>query len=162
MINDLSRSLPGSPTFAPHVTLLAPVALSVPVWEVMTTLQKAINDASSRCSLRGLQLELQPAQGGSHYFQSVLAPITPTDPLLILRRACEDAFSIHRPTPYFPHLSLLYGDITDQERSDIADRVNRENRLPSAISVEEVVLVKALGKVQDWEIACTVNLVQDG
>jgi 2'-5' RNA ligase len=109
-IEDLIKAEAGSPAFEPHITLLHPISKSIPLESITTTLQNIAQELDLRA--KPLWLDLKPAQAGTFYYQSVLAPVVikSNDTLSSLRSACEEAFDLKNEKTYFPHLSLLYGD----------------------------------------------------
>ena len=154
LIQRLATARTDSPTFTSHITLLHPIPITTPLSDLLTSLRDVITKVSQHHSLHNLSLSILPAQGGNHYYQSVFAPVHPHPALSALREACAQAFGIDAPK-YSPHLSLLYGDLTGEERKGIAHRVNAQrDDLLQRISVRGIALVKVQGLVEDWvEIA---------
>ncbi|GFZ49250.1 hypothetical protein JCM24511_07000 [Saitozyma sp. JCM 24511] len=146
LVNQLADEQPPALRFEPHVTLYHPVALDRPLDEVVASLRSLASHVKGP-----LRLELLPAQGGQHYYQSVLAPVVPDEALLALRAAAEASWGpIEKP--YFTHLSLLYGDLDDERRACIAKGVNELRALPKALELDSVVLVRAVGRADEWEV----------
>jgi 2'-5' RNA ligase len=146
LINQLADEEPPTLRFEPHVTLYHPIALDSPLDEVVALLRRLASHV--KCQLR---LELLPAQGGQHYYQSVLAPVVPNEALLALRAAAEASWGpIEKP--YFAHLSLLYGDLDDGRRAGVAKGVNELGALPTGLELDSVVLVRAVGRADEWEV----------
>jgi hypothetical protein len=50
-------------------------------------------------------------------------------------------------------MSLLYGDISDERRRELARAANELGGLPRVVRMEEVVVVRAKGRADEWEIA---------
>ena len=105
-----------------------------------------------------LSLSLQPAQAGTHYYQSVLAPVSSDDALSRLREACEKAFKWEGKGVYFPHLSLLYGDLDKERRDVLAQKVNEEMTLVGEVEIEEIAVVDCTGSADQWKTVATVSL----
>jgi 2'-5' RNA ligase len=105
-----------------------------------------------------LCVSLQPAQAGTHYYQSVLAPVSPDEALSRLREACEKAFKWKGKGVYFPHLSLLYGDLDKERRDELAQKVNEEMTLVGNVEIEEIAVVDCTGTADQWETVATVSL----
>ncbi|WVF67062.1 hypothetical protein IAT40_001806 [Kwoniella sp. CBS 6097] len=159
LINELASLEPASPTFEPHITLLHPIDLSVPLSEVHKTLRQAIDATSDEeGSLKDFTVQLSPAQSGSKYYQSVLAPVRPASKLLALRKECEKAFGLKELPKYFPHLSLLYGELSGKRRDEIADVANRQGELDK-VEVDVVAIVRCVGTPKDWEVVGTETLI---
>lgn len=159
VIQDLIKAEPDSPAFDPHITLQHPISKSIPIETITTTLQ---NIAQS-LDLRGksLWLNLGPAQGGTFYYQSVLAPVNLKleDTLSALRSACEEAFELKNAKPYFPHLSLLYGDLSSERRDELAKTVNDAGKLPASVTIKEILVVDCTGVTKDWKTVASVPLL---
>jgi len=105
-----------------------------------------------------LSLSLQPAQAGTHYYQSVLAPVSSNESLSRLREACEKAFKRQGKGVYFPHLSLLYGDLDKGRRDELALKVNEEMTLEGKVEIEEIAVVDCTGTADQWKTVATVSL----
>jgi 2'-5' RNA ligase len=124
--------------------------------EIISLLSEAVKQAG----LKGkkLSLSLQPAAGGTHYYQSILAPVQPNHALSQLRKSCEDAFTWEGKS-YFPHLSLLYGDLTSERREELAKKVNDEMDLTKIAEIGEIAIVDCTGTADEWKTVGTVELV---
>ncbi|KAL7425102.1 hypothetical protein Q5752_000790 [Cryptotrichosporon argae] len=152
VIDRLRALAPPSPSFAPHITLLHPIPISLGVSEVATRVARAISVAK----ILPLSLELQQATTGERYYQSVLAPVRPTDGLLALRQAVEDEFGVRLPS-YFPHLSLQYGDLAPERRHELAAAAN-ELTWTKDVEIKDVAIVDARGVAPDWKIIARVPI----
>jgi 2'-5' RNA ligase len=155
VITELIQSETHSPAFSPHITLLHPIPKSTPVDEIKSLLKECIKQADLGDKL---SLSLNPAQGGSHYYQSVLAPVSPDNQLSKLREVCEKGFKWKGDSVYFPHLSLLYGDITTERRDELAKKVNEEMALPNCVEIKEIAVVDCTGTAGEWRTVATVSL----
>ncbi|ODN80433.1 hypothetical protein L202_02678 [Cryptococcus amylolentus CBS 6039] len=149
LIKHLATFSEDAPVFEPHITLLAPVSLDVPLGEIEDTLGRIVAELGG---LQEWKLQLKAAQKGDFYFQSVLAPVEPTKELLALREKVEQAFSVPGQSDYFPHLSLLYGDISAEKRDSISAEANKESKEDGFGEVEigEIEIVRCVGDVADW------------
>ena len=61
---------------------------------------------------------------------------------------------------YFPHLSLLYGDLDKERRDELAKKVNEEMDLRGNVEVEEIAVVDCTGTADQWKTVATVSLSQ--
>ena len=157
IIHELIEAEPDSPAFEPHITLLHPVDISTPIESITTTLQNIAQSLDLRA--KPLWLNLKPAQRGTFYYQSVLAPVEANETLTALRSACEDAFEWKGDKPYFPHLSLLYGDISTERREELAKTVQDGQSLPGMVTIEEILVVDCTGTTKDWKTVASVPLL---
>lgn len=156
-IQALAKQQSGSPEFDPHVTLLGSIPLPHLPADVVRRLQRVLSSAGVLGA--ALELDILPAQHGQTYHQSVLAPVQRNTSLSALRKACEDEFDIHSSTPYFPHLSLLYGDLSQDRRDELAAHVNGSLQLlPRTAKFGELCIVRTVGPVEDWEVIGRVTL----
>ena len=115
---------------------------------------------ASHPSYEGMKLDLLPAQKGTFYFQSVLAPVDPIPQLVDLNAACQKEFG-PSSKPYFPHLSLLYGDISAERRNELSALVNgglEVGKVPKSLEIKEAVFVRCEGPADGWEVVASVPL----
>ena len=147
-----------SPSFSPHITLIHPISKSIPVDEITSLLTECVSKAALKDDK--LSLKLKPAQAGTHYYQSVLAPVAANEGLSRLRDACQQAFKVEGLAVYFPHLSLLYGDLDKERRDELAKKVNEEMDLMGDVEVEEIAVVDCTGTADQWKTVATVSLSQ--
>ncbi|WVR04135.1 hypothetical protein IAU60_001134 [Kwoniella sp. DSM 27419] len=159
LINRLASLENLSPSFEPHITLLSSIDISTPLSEVRSKVRQAIQAASSKNSLRNLAVDLAPAQKGEKYYQSVLAPVKPSAALLALREECERAFCLKGTglPEYFPHISLLYGELSSERREEIAGIANKVVELGS-VEVDEVAIVRCVGTAESWQVVGTERI----
>jgi hypothetical protein len=105
----------------------------------------------------GLRLALGAPQPGDRYYQCVLAPVDPAGAggLVALRTAVARHFG-ESALPFFPHLSLCYGDFEASKREEIAASASGE--WPMEISCTEAAVVDINGTADQWRIVTTVKL----
>ena len=126
--------------------------------DLLISLRKAVTEGSQKRSPHNLSLNLSPARVGNHYYQSVLAPVAPCPALSALRNACAQAFGVVGHS-YFPHLSLLYGDLADEERERIAHQVNGQgNERRQSIKVDRIAVVRVQGLIEDWMEVASLSI----
>lgn len=154
IIDDLSGTEATSPAFDPHVTLAHPISLD----ESVETIERVIKEALQEVDGQALDLELQPAENGETYYQSVLAPVRLVSQLTKLRKACMQAFGIESRKAYSPHLSLLYGDLTDTRRRELAGLVNEPSPFPSIVRFDRISIVSTVGLASEWQVVGQVKL----
>ncbi|KDQ11708.1 hypothetical protein BOTBODRAFT_189691 [Botryobasidium botryosum FD-172 SS1] len=139
-----------SPTFEPHITLV--------------TLPSDANAAIPNFdNLSSFEITFQPVAAGQTFFQSVLIPIPASPELLDLRVSACDALKVPFQ-PYFPHLSLYYGDVSDEERETIIKELHADGTAQigtdgnasvagiQGFRVHELWVVKCEGKPEEWEV----------
>ncbi|KAI9022083.1 hypothetical protein DFJ74DRAFT_706977 [Hyaloraphidium curvatum] len=143
-----SHSKPGtSHPFTPHATLFSlDAGQDAGTEEVVARLEAAVASwAASGGRARGKPLVLTSAgaETGKHFFQCVLLRIEPSEDLLALRKSACDAFP-PAPDTYFPHISLVYGDLPDDVREGIVKEVAQRwsNKVTGEIPCDRVEIWK--------------------
>lgn len=154
LIRRTAADTPGCPAFAPHVTLIYPVWRDLPLDDITQRIRQAVKVAALHAPL---EVDLRPAQSGTKYYQSVLSPLVVTPTLTALRLHIEAAFPTPPLPPYFPHLSLLYGDLSTEKRDAIAAGINESQSLPSHLSLTSISVVDCRGSPPEWT---TVEIVE--
>lgn len=130
-----------TPAFEPHVTLLGGLKDSH---------QQLINLTDTLASsLRPFEILLTRAGTGSSFFQSVFVHIKKTNQLSAARERAEKLFDLHPEESYMPHLSLLYGDLSTEQKQRILNSMGREFHI--RFSVSGVFLIKTSGLPKTWE-----------
>jgi 2'-5' RNA ligase len=118
-----------APRFQPHVTMLA--TLDCPEDLAARTL------TSLAAGTPPIELTLVAIGYEQTYFRSLYLRAEPSAQLLALREAGQRAWALD-PSPYMPHLSLLYSDIPDKDKHSLIERT--EIRLPLTVRLDAVEL----------------------
>lgn len=110
---------------------------------------------------------------GSKYFQCVLAKLEDDPALFKLHESLLSAFGLPvlSPPTYYPHLSLVYGDYTPDEKARIIKDMKKAGEVVDAedgvkvvgekgFTPTEVLLVRtaAGSKPEEWEVLARVPL----
>ncbi|KAL6784018.1 hypothetical protein ACKKBG_A04440 [Auxenochlorella protothecoides x Auxenochlorella symbiontica] len=111
-INAQANRIAGAPSFAPHVTLLGGI-------------EGTEADVLERADRLGAQLKpyvikFDKVKAGTSFFQCVFIKCQETPAVM---QAAQEARSSYGKDPnevYMPHLSLLYADITQEQREAVA------------------------------------------
>ncbi len=119
----------GTPRFPPHVTMLATFECS----EDLAV--RAL--ASLAAGVPPVDLTLAAIGHEETYFRSLYLRAEPSAQLLALREAGQRAWALD-PSPYLPHLSLLYSDIPEKDKHSLVQRVGI--RLPLTVRFDAVEL----------------------
>ncbi|KAL7129800.1 hypothetical protein ABFS83_13G092000 [Erythranthe nasuta] len=108
------RSEFGGPQFEPHVTVVGAVNL---------TESEAREKFNHACEgLKAYNAAVEKVATGTFFYQCVLLLLHPTPQVLEAGAHCWDHFGYKSSTPYMPHLSLLYGDLTDEVKKTAQDK----------------------------------------
>jgi 2'-5' RNA ligase len=146
-ITDLSRAY-HAPVFEPHVTLLS----SLPGTE------EAI---SVRClelgrSLSPIDILLTEPAFADQYFQCVFLKTQETSALMNAHELARKLF-VKDPSPYVPHLSLLYGHYSIQLKDKITSTLSQALRLN--FTADRFHLIRSKSEhPMDWTSILTVPL----
>ncbi len=124
-----------APLFPPHLTLLS----GLPDQRTGLCAQLVPH-------VRGLVLHSTGARWGESFYQCIFLAVAPADALLSARRAAERRSQRH-PTPFMPHISLLYSDMPHTERAAICAQLPA---LPQSIPVSALALVRTSGPATGW------------
>jgi 2'-5' RNA ligase len=110
LIGDLARRH-RTPSFLPHLTLLA----GIPGPE-----EAALSRAAGLArGLSPIAIRLREVETVDEYFRCVFVRAEPTEALKGAHILARAAFAGVAPTPFLPHLSLLYGRLESSERAAV-------------------------------------------
>lgn len=174
LINDLSRrSSPPTIPFAPHATLLSSSVIGPSA--SLVAIKCIVAEVAHSLSLERVVCKFDKLEAGDQFFQCVYVKLQKqeSEGLLELHTALKKAFgdtSDPQGTSYFPHMSLVYGDIPMQEKRKIIEDMNSSREAGtlenghvqvagiSQYEVKDVQIVRTVGKSDKWEIVATVPL----
>ena len=101
----------GTPRFHPHVTLIGGIGAEDFVSESAEALAAATAP---------FDITLARPVGRDEFYRAVVVEALPSLPLLRLHHLARQAFDrLDDPTPFEPHLSLVYGDLEKAQRDGI-------------------------------------------
>ncbi|CAN4082153.1 unnamed protein product [Withania somnifera] len=108
------RSEFGGPQFEPHVTVIGAIRLT---------------EAEARDRFKQVKEIVKPYSAtvdkidtGTFYYQCVYLLLHPTTQVVEASDLCCCHFGYNRSGSYMPHLSLLYGDLTDEEKKKAQEK----------------------------------------
>ncbi|GAA98927.1 uncharacterized protein L969DRAFT_88973 [Mixia osmundae IAM 14324] len=110
-----------TPVFAPHVTLHSRLPLETDISSLVDTIRGVIGTGPAPS-----ELVFRDVREGGTVFQCVLAAIEPDKSLSGLHdrlRAALQPFGLGDQADYFPHLSLVYGDLTSAHKLAIVQEI---------------------------------------
>ncbi|KAL0398410.1 UNVERIFIED_CONTAM: Cyclic phosphodiesterase [Sesamum radiatum] len=108
------RSEFGGPEFEPHVTVVG--AFSLPESEARDKFNKACEE------LKAYNASVEKVDTGTFFYQCVFLRLHPTPEVVEASAHCCGHLGCKNSTPYMPHLSLLYGDLTDEEKKTAREK----------------------------------------
>ncbi|XP_073061352.1 cyclic phosphodiesterase-like [Primulina eburnea] len=108
------RSQFGGPEFEPHVTVVGSISL---------TESEARDSFTKACErLEAYDARVEKVATGTFFYQCVFLLLHPTPQVVEASAHCCATFGYKNSTPYMPHLSLLYGDITEEEKKTAREK----------------------------------------
>lgn len=129
-----------TPVFSPHVTLLGGLNSSE------TELVPLANTLAS--SAKPFELELTKAGYLNSFYQSLFIRVEESSKLKELRKKACRLFDCGNNEEFMPHLSLLYGDLSQKQKERILNIVGREFFIK--FPVKNIVLMQTEGKPDQW------------
>ena len=106
-----------APVFEPHITVVGELA--------GTESQHRVRCEQLAQDLQPVPIVLGPAGHDDDYFRCVFLAVDQTHPVVDARMRASVLFD-RRATPYFPHLSLLYGTYPESQRIEIIRQLSPE------------------------------------
>lgn len=139
-INKLSEKY-NTPSFEPHVTLLSGLRYGE------TELIQLTNTLAA--ALTPFEILLTKAGYRDKYYQSLFAHVKKSEELMNAYKTAVRLFDIEETEEFIPHLSLMYGDFTQEEKERILSILGREFHI--RFEVHNLLLVKSEGSPEEWE-----------
>ena len=107
-----------SPRFPPHVTLLPDIKL--PAKQVISVTKEMVKELKKEAY--PWHAQWQKVKKGLHYFQCAFILIQ-MDPIVMqAANVARRAFNMERIGPYMPHMSLVYADLSEEEKDEAVER----------------------------------------
>ncbi|KAM0071513.1 putative cyclic phosphodiesterase, 2',3'-cyclic-nucleotide 3'-phosphodiesterase [Helianthus debilis subsp. tardiflorus] len=110
------RSEFGGPEFEPHVTVVGAIRLTE------DDARDKLNKASE--GLKVYNATVEKVATGTFFYQCVFLLLHPTTQVMETGEHCWAHFGYKSPTPYMPHLSILYADLTEEEKKRAQEKAN--------------------------------------
>ncbi|CAL4902239.1 unnamed protein product [Urochloa decumbens] len=149
------RAAHGGPAFEPHATVVGDFRgrRSAAV-EVLRAAAAGVQPYTARVTGVGR---------GTFFYQCVYLILEPTPEVLAASDHCCGHFGYQRKTPYMPHVSLLYGDLTDEEKEEARKKVEELDRDICRLEFEisELALYRtdtADKSLESWELVEVCHL----
>lgn len=139
LIVKLSRKYK-SPYFAPHVTLVGEILL--PGGEVVKRTKILAY------SLNPFTVYLNKVGHGDFYFRSLFIRAMKTRKIMAAYKTAIKIFAAIKPKPYMPHLSLIYGNYSEETKNEMIKEIGR--KFDINFKIDKIYLYKTDGKVGDW------------
>jgi 2'-5' RNA ligase len=137
-----------TPAFDPHITLLGQVSgTEQEIIDKTTTLAK---------SLHPFPVRLGVLSGMNDYFRCLFARIEESKELIDANRIVRQVFNRETDPSFMPHLSLLYGNLSEDFKQEIISEIGK--KLSLSFQVEAIHVISTNGAVGDWKKAAEISL----
>ncbi|XP_077227972.1 cyclic phosphodiesterase-like [Tasmannia lanceolata] len=150
------RSEFGGPEFEPHVTIVGAIRL---------TQKDALLNLQSTCqALKPYTARINTVSRGGFFYQCVYLLLHPTPEVMEASTHSTQHFGYQSSNPYMPHLSLLYGDLTDDEKEKAEERAKflDQDLCNLSFEVSSLTLYKTDTEdktLKSWEKVADCNLL---
>lgn len=149
------RSEFGGPEFEPHVTAVGAISLTED--DARYKLKKACE------GLKSYNATVEKVATGTFFYQCVFLLLHPTTEVMETGAHCWNHFGYKSSTPYMPHLSILYGDLTDEEKKKAQEKANALDQTVESLSFPIVRLALYKTDTEDktlksWEKVTEITL----
>uniref|UniRef100_A0A2P2QSJ8 Cyclic phosphodiesterase n=1 Tax=Rhizophora mucronata TaxID=61149 RepID=A0A2P2QSJ8_RHIMU len=135
----------GGPQFEPHVTVVGALSL---------TEQDALDRFGSACDgLQPYDASVHRVASGTFFYQCVFLLLHPTAQVVETSKHCSGHFGYKSFTPYMPHLSLLYGDLTDDKKKKAQEKANILDESINSLSFQ-------ISRLQLWKTDTNDNTLK--
>ncbi len=138
-----------APLFEPHVTLLGDITGSDA--EVMA------KTARLALEIEPFDMQLTTADHRDEYYRCLYVKAVPTNALMEANRLARRLFESASGNKYLPHLSLLYGDFSTQEKEKILAEINCTFK--ATFRVNRLALYTTEGAPEKWRCVKTFPLM---
>jgi 2'-5' RNA ligase len=143
---DLIRRLSEShatPPFEPHITLLGGLGDEERILAQRTEHLAKI--------LAPFDIRLLEAAYRDEYYRALFIEVALSQPLNAARAAARHAFERRMDDGFYPHLSLLYGDLSEREKEAMLDDIGRH--FDEWARVDRIALWRVDGPPAGWRSA---------
>ncbi|KAJ4980978.1 hypothetical protein NE237_031815 [Protea cynaroides] len=158
-LNDLMKGLRsefGGPEIVPHITVVGITRL---------TKADALKKFKSACEgLKSYTGQVDSVAKGTSFYECVFLLFHATPEMISTADHCNGCFGNKSSTPYMPHLSLLYGDLTDEEKKKAQEKAKLLDKSISSLSfkISRLALYKTPSgdsSLKSWEklVECSLG-----
>jgi len=141
VINSLAHTY-GGPAFVPHATLLARITASSETEVIDKSRVLARN-------IENFSLSLGEVCGESSFFRALYVKIANPEVLHGYHNSANQMFGLTDVNEYCPHLSLFYGNISDELRREMVEEVG--TRLSGSFDVSKLCVYTTPGAADTWK-----------
>ena len=131
----------GGPIFSPHITILSRVEGSVD--ELVTKTETLVASTPS------FEVDLGELHAEDAYFRSLNIAIDTNIELMQLHERAKRLFSVEDTALYIPHISLLYGNYSQEEKNKTLETLKYLKG--TSFILNSISLYKTEGEADQWE-----------
>lgn len=147
LIARLSARL-GTPAFEPHITLLGSLTGTE---EDLRRRTRALAG-----TIESFEVRLLEAAWLDEYYRCLFVEVAPSRALQDAHEAAKRQFDRRLDADFYPHLSLVYGELEEKEKEQILDDIGRY--FDESIRIEELALYDTSGPPPVWRCIERVGL----
>lgn len=171
------KSSPPTLAFAPHTTLFAD-SLIPPHYTLEDIVEATKRGIAQIPAISKITCHFQSVEAGRLFFQCVYIKLHKDEEksrgLLELHRALRESFGGEKDPQgegYFPHTSLVYGDIPFEQREKIISDLQQSGEVSAEegtdtttvagltyYQADEVLVVKTTGRSDEWTVEARIPL----
>jgi 2'-5' RNA ligase len=133
----------GGPRFKPHLTLLT--------GSETTQADAELKLKHLAARLRPFEIRLSRIEWRNEYFRCLFLAAELTPELAAAQRAAYDAFEMNPPPPFEPHVSLLYGNIDERLKTELAEGAGDSVDFRFGATAVQLVNASASVPVTGWK-----------
>jgi 2'-5' RNA ligase len=131
-----------SPLFKPHITLTGGLfGDEKDLIEKTRNLANNVKPFDVKLNTLGLKCV-------DEYFKSLFIKVKETNQIMDANKKAREIFNYGPNTKYMPHMSLIYGNFSNELKNEIISDVGKDLNLE--FKVDEISLYSIKGKVKDW------------
>ncbi|PLW18398.1 hypothetical protein PCANC_08828 [Puccinia coronata f. sp. avenae] len=165
LISNLASETEGCLPFDPHLTLISDDQVPrVPLDQVLEVVSQSVKKWKTTLPEgEELELKFQKIQSGELFYQCVLAAVVPSEQLVRLNSLLREGLVSDETaragmSAYFPHLSIVYGDLSPEQKEALVQRATRELADMHGFTPTEILVVKTSGPSSDWRKLAKIYL----
>ena len=141
LIDRLSRRV-GTPCFIPHVTLIG--SLFSPESEVVRCVEQLAS------TLAPIPVRLAGLGWSDQYYRCLFMRAEPSAELLAAHREASDRLGVPPEADFFPHLSLIYGNLAENEKTQIVQEIGAS--FDVSFTAAQICLCRPVGSPEQWRL----------
>lgn len=139
LIARLSARL-GTPAFEPHITLLGG----------LTGMEEDLRRRTHALAtaIEAFEVRLVKATWRDEYYRCLFVEVARSRALQAAHEAARQQFDRRLDAGFYPHLSLVYGDLDEKKKAEILDDIGRS--FDESIRIEDLALYETSGLPPAW------------